>query len=230
MSGQVLNISFVDRHGSQADTVSPGACVVAGWTGRDPIALEKHIVELEALGVKRPAATPIFYRVGRARLTVSAAIEAVGDASSGEVEYVLLQRNGRLWVGVGSDHTDRDVETYGVTVAKQLCDKPIAPTFWPIDEVEAHWDSLTLRSFITVGGEKILYQQGKLIEMLGPRDLISRFTGGPELPEGTMMFCGTFDAIGGIRPSSRFDFEIEDSILGRTIRHGYDIVSLPIAG
>jgi hypothetical protein len=45
-----------------------------------------------------------------------------------------------------------------------------------------------------------------------------------------MMFCGTFDAIGGIRPSSRFDFEIEDSILGRTIRHGYDIVSLPIAG
>lgn len=230
MSGQVLNISFVDRHGTQAVTVNLGACVVAGWTGRDPVALEKHIVELEALGVKRPAATPIFYRVSYSRLTTAGQIEAVGTASSGEVEYVLLQHNGRLWVGAGSDHTDREVETYGVTVSKQLCDKPIASTFWPVDEVEAHWDSLTLRSFITVDGKKILYQEGRLVEMLGPRDLIGRFTGGKELPEGTIMFCGTFDAIGGIRPAPRFDFEIEDSILGRKIAHGYDIVSLPIAG
>ena len=37
--------------------------VVAGWTGRDVAALEKHIRELEAIGVKRPKTTPIFYRV-----------------------------------------------------------------------------------------------------------------------------------------------------------------------
>ena len=44
------------------------------------------------------------------------------------------------------------------------------------------------------------------------------------------MFCGTFAAIGGIRPASRFDFEISDETLGRTISHGYDCVSLPILG
>jgi Protein of unknown function (DUF2848) len=33
--------------------------VVAGWTGRDVVALEKHVRELEAIGVKRPKTTPI---------------------------------------------------------------------------------------------------------------------------------------------------------------------------
>ena len=43
---------------------------------------------------------------------------------------MLLQHAGRLWVGTGSDHTDREVEKYGVTVSKQMCDKPVAPVFW----------------------------------------------------------------------------------------------------
>src|SRR5712692_3415752 len=116
--------------------------VVAGWTGRDAAAVEKHIKELEALGVKRPATTPIFYRVSAARLTTDDLIEAVGESSGGEVEFVLLQHAGKLWVGAGSDHTDRDVEKYGVTVSKQMCDKPVAPLFWAYDEVAPHWDRL----------------------------------------------------------------------------------------
>mgnify|MGYP003694519257 CR=1 FL=1 len=44
------------------------------------------------------------------RLTLASSIQAIGTRSSGEVELVLLQSAGRLWVGVGSDHTDREVE------------------------------------------------------------------------------------------------------------------------
>ena len=40
------------------------------------------------------------------------------------------------------------------------------------------------------------------------------------------MFGGTLAAHGGIRPSSRFEYEIEDPVLGRTLHHGYDIVDL----
>src|SRR5258708_4709274 len=130
MSTHALSISLVSRNAEQACVAAVEACVIAGWTGRDAVALEKHIVELEALGVKRPASTPIFYRASKQRLLTGGAIEAVGNASSGEVEYVVLQYRGNLWVGVGSDHTDREVETYGVTVSKQMCDKPIAPMFW----------------------------------------------------------------------------------------------------
>ena len=39
-----------------------------------------------------------------------------------------------------------------------------------------------------------------------------------------------FSAIGGIRPAPRFDFELVDDVIGRKISHGYDILSLPIAG
>ena len=39
------------------------AVISAGWTGRDPVARDKHIAELEAIGIARPATTPIYYRV-----------------------------------------------------------------------------------------------------------------------------------------------------------------------
>ena len=81
-------------------------------------------------------------------------IEATGEASGGEVEFVLLQHAGKLWVGTGSDHTDREVEKYGVTVSKQMCEKPIAPVFWAYDDVAPHWDRLVLRAHVVEGGKR----------------------------------------------------------------------------
>jgi hypothetical protein len=230
MSTHTLSISLAGSDTEESIVATIEACVIAGWTGRDAVALEKHIVELEALGVKRPASTPIFYRASKQRLLITDEIEAVGNASSGEVEYVVLQYSGKLWIGVGSDHTDREVETYGVTVSKQMCDKPIASVFWAFEDVADHWDKLILRSFITTGGNQQLYQEGTLDKMLAPKDLIRRYTGGGNLAEGTILFGGTFSAIGGIRPAPRFDFELVDDVIGRKISHGYDILSLPIAG
>ena len=158
--------------------------VIAGWTGRDPAAVEKHIRELEALGVKRPATTPIFYRVSAARLTTDETIEAVGESSGGEVEFVLLQHAGRLWVGAGSDHTDREVESYGVTVSKQMCDKPLAPVFWLYNEVAPHWDRLLLRSHVIEDGKRALYQEGGVTAMMDPRALLGRFAADGRLPGG----------------------------------------------
>lgn len=204
--------------------------VIAGWTGRDAAGVEAHIKELEALGVRRPASCPIFYRVAVSRLTLEAAIEVSGKDSSGEVEFALLQSGGRLWVGVGSDHTDRQVETYGVTVSKQMCDKPFGATFWPFDDVRGHWDRLLLRSFIKEGGQSVLYQEGAVTEFREPSNLIAAYTGGPSLPESTLMFCGTLPARGGVRPSELFAFELEDPVRGRKIRHEYRSVSMPVAG
>jgi hypothetical protein len=204
--------------------------VIAGWTGRDPVARDKHIVELEALGIARPASTPIYYRVAAARLTAATSIEVSGGDSSGEVEFVLIGHQGRILVGVGSDHTDRKVEAYGVTVSKQMCDKPIAPELWDFAELEDHWDQIVLRSFATIGGARVLYQEGTLDHMLPARELIDRGFGGGGLPDGCAMFGGTFAAKGGIRPATRFEFEIDDPVLGRSIRHGYDAVELPILG
>ncbi|HEX9463257.1 MAG TPA: DUF2848 domain-containing protein [Alphaproteobacteria bacterium] len=227
---RTLSLSLQDKDGAPRRDVAIEHAVIAGWTGRDDAAVEKHIKELEELGVKRPATTPIFYRVSAARLTTDEVVEATGTQSSGEVEFVLLQTDGRLWVGVGSDHTDREVETYGVTVSKQMCDKPVAAVFWPYDSVAAHWDRLVLRSHIPENGKSVVYQEGPVAGMLDPRTLISRYTASGRLAERTLMFCGTHAVRGGIRPAERFDFELEDPVLGRKIRHGYAIRPLPVLG
>lgn len=230
MPERTLSLVLHSDKASAPRPVTIRQSVIAGWTGRDPVAVEKHIAELEAIGVKRPASTPIFYRVSAARLTTDETIEAIGGQSSGEVEFVLLQTDGRLWVGVGSDHTDREVETYGVTVSKQMCDKPIAPAFWPHDEIAGHWDKLILRSYILEGGQRVPYQEGTVASMMMPAALIIRYASSGRLPEGTLMFCGTLAVKGGIRPSGKFEFELEDPVLGRTIKHGYSIETLPILG
>ena len=203
--------------------------VIAGWTGRNRDAVEQHIGELEALGVKRPSTTPIFYRVSANRATLASHIEVTGTESSGEVEFVLLATGGKLWVGVGSDHTDRAAESYDVTASKQMCEKPIAPVFWDYTHVAPHWDSLRLRSYIEENGERVLYQQGLVLEMLDPLTLIARYTGKANLPEGCMMFCGTLSTREGVRYSDGFEIEIEDPVLGRRISHSYAVERLPFS-
>jgi Protein of unknown function (DUF2848) len=211
--------------GGHAVVTDVRTVIVAGWTGRDRCAVEEHIAELEALGVPRPSSAPLFYRVSAARVTTAPEIEST-TASSGEVEPVLLHHDGRLWVGVGSDHTDREVESYGVAVAKQLCDKPMAEELWPYEEVEAHWDRLILRSWIIENGAEVPYQEGTLDGLLAPRDLLTRAE--PKLADGTLMFCGTFPAQGGIRPARAFRYELTDPERGRSITGGYAMRELPL--
>jgi hypothetical protein len=204
--------------------------IVAGWTGRNREALEKHIRELEELGVARPASTPIYYRVSAARVTTDPVIQTTGGASSGEVEFVLAQWRGQMWVGVGSDHTDRDAETYNVTVSKQMCEKPVAGAFWRFADVSAHWGQLVMRSYIFENGARVLYQEGSVEVMLDPAVLIEGYAGKTQLDEDSVMFCGTFAAKGGIRPADIFEFEIEDPVLGRKISHSYQLDKLPVMG
>ena len=62
-----------------------------------------------------------------------------------ELEAVLFSLEDGLWVGVGSDHTDRRTETFNISVSKQACPKPVGPQLWRYSEVADHWDQLILR-------------------------------------------------------------------------------------
>ena len=225
-----LTLTLNSHSAHESISIAVEQAVIAGWTGRDTAKMEEHIQELEKLGVTRPTTTPLFYRVAAARLTLADAIEASGGQSSGEVEFVLLQDGNGLYVGVGSDHTDREAETYGVTVSKQMCDKPVASEVWPYAEVAGHWDELLIRSWAISGGARRLYQEGSVAAMRAPDDLIGRYSDGRALVPGTVMFGGTLPAIGGVAPAERFEFELADPVLERRISHGYDIIELPIAG
>jgi hypothetical protein len=228
MSSSATMLSF-NRDGSSAAHAAIDTLIIAGWTGRDPVAMEAHIVELEKLGVKRPASTPIFYRTAAQLLTQAPAIEVVGGDSSGEVEPVIFSLPDGLWLGIGSDHTDRKVETVGIAISKQLCAKPVGKTLWRFESVAKHWDELIIRSYATRNGKRWLYQEGALAKMRHPDDLIERY-GVKSLPVGTAMFCGTLAVHGEIAPSDMFDIELEDQVSNRKISHSYRITTLPIAG
>jgi hypothetical protein len=228
MTSSATTLRF-NRDGSSAADATIDTLIIAGWTGRDPAAMEAHIVELEKLGVKRPASTPIFYRGAASLLTQAPVIEVVGGDSSGEAEPVIFSLPDGLWLGIGSDHTDRKVETVGITISKQLCAKPVGKTLWRFDSVANHWDDLIIRSYATKDGKRRLYQEGPLAKMRHPDDLIVRY-GLKSLPAGNAMFCGTLAVHGEIAPSELFDIELEDPVNERKISHSYNIATLPIAG
>jgi hypothetical protein len=210
--------------------VAIDALVIAGWTGRDEAAVERHVAELQALGVKRPRTVPCFYRVGANLLTHADAVDLTGVDSSGEVEFVLVSLADALYVGVGSDHTDRKVEAYSVTVSKQMCPKPMSRGLWTFRDVEAHWDALMLRSWVTRSGRRELYQEGPVTKMRTPQDLMSGYLGTPGvLPANTVMFCGTLAVNGAIGGGERFEIELEDPRRNRRLQHAYSARCLEIA-
>jgi Protein of unknown function (DUF2848) len=203
--------------------------VIAGWTGRDVAALNHHIEELKAIGVQPPSRVPLYYRVSAQMLTQADAVQVLGEDTSGEAEPVLVAAADRLWVTVGSDHTDRKVESYGVAVSKQMCSKVLGRTAWRFEEVAPHWDQIFLRGYIVEKGARVLYQEGTLAKIRDPRELIAGWRDGDQrLPMGAAMFCGTMPAIGAIRPAVRFEMELDDPVLGRKISHAYDVKTLPL--
>jgi hypothetical protein len=212
-----------DRVAVQAD-----ALVIAGWTGRDRAAIEHHIEELGRLGVPAPSTVPLFYRLSVTLLTQSARLQVLGPDTSGEVEPVVVSLADGLWIGLGSDHTDRKAEAVGVALSKQLCPKSIGRQLWRFEEVEPHWDRLVLRAWATMDGARVLYQEGAVAGIRPPQELIRMYGGAAGLAASTVMFCGTLGAIGGVRPGSRFEMELEDPVLGRRLTHGYDVEALPV--
>lgn len=202
--------------------------IVAGWTGRDADAIAHHIEELAALGVPAPSATPLYYRVSSPLLTTAPLIEAVGSASSGEVEPLIVEANGKRYLGLASDHTDRALEAHSVAMSKQVCAKPCAAELWDWDDIADRIEEIELESWIEEDGAWVPYQSGTIASIRPLADLIEGSRIGALSADGPVaMLCGTFGAKGGVRPAARFRMEMRDPKTGRTIRHDYSTTTLP---
>ena len=222
-----LDLTLISAEGERQVRADIAKLVIAGWTGRNVEAMEAHIRELEELGIARPKTTPIYYRVAAALLTTDDEIQVSGTESSGEVESVFFNLDGELWVGVGSDHTDRKAETINVSLSKQMCHKPVSASLWRFADVADHWEQLQLRSWAHIGGDRQLYQEGPVTTMRDPAELMEKYGG---LADNAAMFCGTLAVEGGIRPAEAFEIELEDPVLGRRLSHRYAVTPLPVEG
>ncbi|GAB5509364.1 MAG: DUF2848 domain-containing protein [Hyphomicrobiales bacterium] len=205
-------------------TVAPTALATAGFTGRDEAAVHHHIEELAVLGIAPPSTVPLFYQLSPSLLCQSDELTVLGTQSSGEVEPFLLRSGGILWLGLGSDHTDRAFEATSIAHSKQVCGKPVANELWRYDDVADHLDALKLSSWIEEEGKRETYQEGTLAAIRPLAELLERHP----LGEGETMLCGTLGAIGGVRPGDHFAMALSDPKTGRTIEAGYAVKTLPV--
>ena len=217
-----LSLKVKHRQGSQDLVFSAERLVCSGWVGRDPLALQAHINELGRLGIPGPTRVPIYMNFSTYLLTTDDEIAVVSAQSSGEIEYVLLRQGANTWVSVGSDHTDRDVETKSIPGSKQMYAKVMARECWPFAEVQDHWDRLILRCWATEGTRRTLYQEDPLSAILGPQELLEKM---PDLEQGKelgmVLFSGTVATKSGLVYADSYELELEDPVLNRSIRHGY---------
>lgn len=199
--------------------------LIAGFTGRDRAKVMEHVKEMEELGVAPPERIPMIFVVGPELLTSEPRVAVSGPQTSGEVEFFLVHHQGRVYVGVGSDHTDRAHEAVDITESKAMCPKPISDSAWDYDDVKDHWDALEIRSWITDSRGRRIYQEGKVDSMLAVPDLLAALRDwGYTALDGHLVFGGTLPTAEGFVYGSHFEVELRDPVLGRSLRHAYDIV------
>lgn len=198
----------------------PKKLLLAGFSGRKRDEVIRHIEELISKGVKIEVAdVPVFYHCPTYLATTDDVIEVPDDQTSGEVEYVILTTKDGIFITVGSDHTDRELERISVLKSKWVCAKVMSKKVWDYEEIKDHWDNIEIRSYICRNGEKELYQSGKLESLLNPEDLLKKTSWNHE--EGWIIFSGTIATLKGLMFSQVFEVLLFDPILGRRIRHKY---------
>jgi|SRR5579871_1694844 len=190
MTDVVVQLELTNGLDGHQLRMQPREVILAGYTGRDRAAVQRHIDELAAEGIAPPPQVPALYRGLPGGVQVGGDLPAGQGWCSGEVEYVLLVIGEETYVGVGSDHTDREVEQASVEASKQAFPKIISSTVWPLEALLPEWDQLVLRSWIGEGDARRLYQEGPISLIMAPPELLHLAApDGP--PDGLVVFSGT---------------------------------------
>jgi hypothetical protein len=200
--------------------------ICGGYSGRSQEAVHDHVRELQALGLPAPDKTPIFFQVSNYLATTGSTVTVQDKFTSGEVEFVLLFHGGETYVTCGSDHTHRQLERHSIPGAKQMHPKIFAREAWPLADLTAVWDRLTLRSWATVDDSCSLYQDSPLAHIMEREQLVDEAERYFKVREdGTIFMSGTIPTVGGkLVYADNFAFEMHDPTRSRTLRHSYDVV------
>jgi len=189
----MTDLTFEVHGSSERLTLRDYSVVIAGFTGRNQAEVQHHIDELVAIGVPAPESVPSFYPVDSALATSAAEVDVEGGNTSGEVEPVLIRHEGRLYLTVGSDHTDRDIERDSIALSKAACPKPLGGTVLPLPD-DFDWDAVT--ASCTVDGK--LYQKGTLASLRIPTDVLAIYDEKSGNADGDLiMFGGTLPLLDG---------------------------------
>ena len=195
-----------------------------GYAGRNIEKTMEHSRELEEqLGVPAPKKIPTIFQMSNMLLTQDPDIHFVGNDTCGEVEYIIITQGDEIYIGIGSDHTDRKLESSSVPKAKQVCPKPIGRDVWKYSDLKDHWDTIQLNSYQTVDGKEVPYQKGTLADILPVEHLLRELRERIGDVSHSVIFSGTVPVLNGFVYGENFRCEMVDGTLNRTLTLSYDI-------
>ena len=198
--------------------------LIVGYSGSNTKKIMEHIEELEKeLGVPAPKKIPTIFECSREVLTSEPKISFVGDMTSGEAEYLIIKHLNKIYIGLGSDHTDRKLESISVLKSKQVCPKPFSTKLWLYDDIKEYWNNIRLESYQTINNEEILYQKGTLAEILPVEKIIAELENRVGNIEDSIIFSGTVPLISGFKYGSTFKGKLIDDHKKRSLELKYSI-------
>jgi len=211
------------REGFQEICIQVPFVLGVGYSGRTSEKVKEHVAELVELGVSAPKEIPMFFFITSDRLTSTHCIDVQGKKTNGEVEYVLLKLCGEWFVTVGSDHTDREIESFSIEKSKQMCPNIIAQYLWPMKDVADHWDDLTLQSLAIKDNTTTLYQEESLAAIISPDNLLETIYQRSIAANlnNVPIFTGTIPTKSGLIFADAFEVRLKDPVIGRSITHKY---------
>lgn len=227
----VRDFTIAQRSGPRPATIDLARCYNLGFTMRDPEKMQRHLEEVYKLGIKelvceRP---PLVMPISAWTVLTDTEISVQRPQTSGEVEIVTVaDTDGAVYVGVGSDHTDRALEAIDIPWAKQVAPNVVAPVLWPWEEVEPHWDRVRMEAEVVDGGQRVKYQEASVAEFWTPTEMLAgaRESVKP-VPGGVILFSGTVVSLEErLRFAEQWTLRMTDPVLDRRIEHTYRVTVL----
>lgn len=197
----------------------------AGYAGRSQEDVAAHVAELAELGIPAPSVTPALYPVAPYLAQQVENVAVQHGHTSGEAEWALIVADDEeLLLTAACDHTDRDLEVHGVAWSKNAGPDVLARRAWRLADVAPRLDDLTLRAWVTHGGDETEIQRGTLAELLTPAYWVDVLRSRDALTPGTVLISGTIPMAADVDQfADAWRVELCDPATGDTIGLAYRV-------
>ena len=238
-----INMTIQRRGGAGPQSFTIGSVAGARFSSRDVEGRRKELDEMMERETHFTTATrtnPSIFRVGRYLLTQHPEFEVQGPLTGGEAEVVAIRVGEEMFISVGSDQCDRELDPLFPDKPKQMCPHPIATTAWPYDEVRDHWDSLRIYSEVTVSGHTVPLQDCALSELVDLEYLLA-MDAVKALLDPMFLYCGSAPFLDSVAETvsqqglpeetamgigETFLARLHDPVLERAIEHQFSPIPL----